>query len=125
MLDRIHIENFKGIKKKIVIELRPVTLLFGPNSAGKSSIIKALLYAKEIFLNNNIDPDGELNSKYGANLGSFKELIHKHDLRRTIKLGFDLDLMRSGDALEYDHKLELEEMNEPLAEELISSGIQP
>ncbi len=32
------IENFKGIRDPICIELKPVTLLFGPNSAGKSTI---------------------------------------------------------------------------------------
>ena len=42
-LTRIEIENFKGIGTRQSIDLRPITLLFGPNSAGKSTILQALL----------------------------------------------------------------------------------
>ena len=48
-LTRIEIENFKGIGKRQIIDLRPITLLFGPNSAGKSTVLHALHYAAEIF----------------------------------------------------------------------------
>ena len=43
-VSRIEIENFKGIGARQRIDLRPVTLLFGPNSAGKSPILPALHY---------------------------------------------------------------------------------
>ncbi|MDT8389640.1 MAG: hypothetical protein RRC34_03925 [Lentisphaeria bacterium] len=32
-------ENFKGIGKEVTVPLRPITLLFGKNSAGKSSVM--------------------------------------------------------------------------------------
>ena len=38
-LVRIEIENFKGIGTRQQIDLKPITLLFGPNSAGKSTIL--------------------------------------------------------------------------------------
>ncbi len=38
----IEIENFQSIEQRTRIELKPITLLFGPNSAGKSSIFDAL-----------------------------------------------------------------------------------
>src|SRR5437899_13049360 len=37
----ITIENFKGISQPVKVALRPITLLFGANSAGKSTIIQA------------------------------------------------------------------------------------
>ena len=43
-LSRIEIENFKGIGARQVIDLKPITLLFGANSAGKSTILQALHY---------------------------------------------------------------------------------
>ena len=53
MIKKIHITNFKGIKDTVTVELKPITLLFGPNSAGKSTIVQALHYAKEIFERKN------------------------------------------------------------------------
>jgi predicted ATPase len=38
----IELENFQSIKERTRIELKPITLLYGPNSAGKSSIFDAI-----------------------------------------------------------------------------------
>jgi predicted ATPase len=90
-LSRIEIENFKGIGAKQVIELRPITLLFGPNSAGKSTILQALHYVREILQRQNPDPDQTIAGGL-IDLGGFKNLIHNHDLSKsmTIKLVVDL-----------------------------------
>ena len=47
-LTRMEIANFKGIGSRQGIELRPITLLFGPNSVGKSTILQALHFLREI-----------------------------------------------------------------------------
>ena len=39
---RLEISGFKGIGSRQVIELAPLTLFLGPNSAGKSSVLEAL-----------------------------------------------------------------------------------
>lgn len=41
-ISAIEIENFQSIEQRTRIEFKPITLLFGPNSAGKSSIFDAL-----------------------------------------------------------------------------------
>jgi predicted ATPase len=41
-ISAIEIENFQSIQQHTRIDLKPITLLFGPNSAGKSSIFDAL-----------------------------------------------------------------------------------
>ena len=38
----IELENFQSIERRTRIDLKPITLLFGPNSAGKSSVFDAL-----------------------------------------------------------------------------------
>jgi predicted ATPase len=38
----IELENFQSIERRTRIDLKPITLLFGPNSAGKSTIFDAL-----------------------------------------------------------------------------------
>ena len=44
----ITIENFKGIGDAVTIPIRPITLLFGKNSSGKSTVLQALRYLREI-----------------------------------------------------------------------------
>ena len=44
----ITIENFKGIGDAVTIPIRPITLLFGKNSSGKSTVLQALRYLHEI-----------------------------------------------------------------------------
>jgi hypothetical protein len=46
-IERIVIENFKGIKK-LDLEVRPFTVLIGPQSVGKSTTAKLLYYFKDI-----------------------------------------------------------------------------
>ena len=46
-IERIVIENFKGIKK-LELEVRPFTVLIGPQSVGKSTTAKLLYFFKNI-----------------------------------------------------------------------------
>ncbi|WKZ70021.1 MAG: AAA family ATPase [Melioribacteraceae bacterium] len=94
MIKTIHITNFKGIKDTVSLELKPITLLFGPNSAGKSSIIQAIHFLKEILERKNYDPR---NTAYGGkalNLGGFRNLVHGHDEKLTVELAIELDLSK-------------------------------
>jgi len=100
-LTRIEIENFKGIGAghrdadgNVTlhrIDLRPITLLFGPNSAGKSTILQALHYLREILERGNIDPDRTIAGGL-IDLGGFATLVHNHELDRTVTLKVVLDL---------------------------------
>lgn len=86
------VENFKGISDPVRIEFKPITLLFGPNSSGKSTVIQALHYAHEIFERENVDPDETLIGGKSVNLGGFKNLVNNHDLSKSIAIRFELDL---------------------------------
>jgi AAA15 family ATPase/GTPase len=55
VLTAIEIENFKAFGERQRIELRPITLLFGPNSGGKSSVSHALHYFREVMCEGNLD----------------------------------------------------------------------
>lgn len=77
MITGISVENFKGIRERVEIELRPITLLFGPNSAGKSTILHALHYAREIFERHNLDADLTLAGGRYVDLGGFRNFLHK------------------------------------------------
>ena len=47
MLERLRIENFKAWRDTGALELAPLTILFGPNSSGKSSINHLLVMPKQ------------------------------------------------------------------------------
>ena len=96
MITKIAIENFKGIGERVEVELRPLTLLFGPNSAGKSSILHALHYAREIFERQNINPDRTIAGGGFVDLGGFPAFVHNHDLGQEVKISIQLDLRGTG-----------------------------
>lgn len=79
MLKRLQLKNFKTWKT-LDIEFGTVTGLFGTNSSGKSSIIQFLLLLKQT----KMATDRGLTLDFGGdnqlvNLGSFKDVIYKHD----------------------------------------------
>jgi hypothetical protein len=90
-LSRIEIENFKGIGKRQAVNLKPLTLLFGPNSVGKSTILQALHYLREILERRNIDPDVTIAGGL-IDLGGFATLVHNHEIDRAVRLKVLMDL---------------------------------
>lgn len=86
------IKNFKGIGSKQVVPLLPITLLFGPNSAGKSTVLHALNYLNDLV--NRFDPNGGVgqHGSTAMDLGGFGHFVHQHDKTRSIYLSTDLDL---------------------------------
>lgn len=87
MLKRLKLENFKAFES-LDLELAPVTVLFGPNSAGKSSIEQFILMLKQTKESTDRSQTLALDGPY-VNLGTFADLIHRHDESRT--LGWSLE----------------------------------
>ena len=92
MLTQISIENFKGIGEKVTIPIRPITLLFGPNSAQEYHL-QAMQYAYEILEHGNVDPDRTTLGGNAVDLGGFRNFVHDRDLNNTISLSFEMDAM--------------------------------
>jgi hypothetical protein len=97
MITGISIENFKGIRERVELELKPLTLLFGPNSAGKSTILHALHYAREVFERHNLDADRTITGGDFVDLGGFAGFVHGHDRGQSVVLRIDISL--EGDEL--------------------------
>jgi hypothetical protein len=83
-------QNYKGFVDTGWIDIRPITVLIGPNNAGKSSFITPLLLLKQTLDSRSEDialiTRGDL-----ANVGRFEDVVTDHDLRREIVLGLRWD----------------------------------
>ena len=92
LITAVEIENFKGIGRPMRVEFRPITLLFGNNSAGKSTVLHALCYAHEILSHGNVDVHKTDLGGDRIDLGGFHNLVHAHDPAAPVRLRFELDL---------------------------------
>src|SRR5215813_13367469 len=86
MITAVEIQNFKGIIARQRIDFAPLTLLFGANSAGKSTILQALLYLHEILERGSADVDRTELGGSVLELGGFARLVHCHEIDRAIVL---------------------------------------
>lgn len=98
MLRSLHIKNFKAWSDTGQIKLAPLTIIFGANSAGKSSLGHLLVALKQTALSADRKRALHLGDDNSLiDLGTFRECIYMHDLHRT--LGFELG-WRLADKLE-------------------------
>lgn len=89
MLTHLHIQNFKAWHDTGPIRLAPLTVIFGANSAGKSSLGHLLLALRQTVLSSDRRRPLRLGDENGLiDLGTFAECIHNHDLTRP--LAFEL-----------------------------------
>jgi hypothetical protein len=87
MITALELENFKGIGPRQRIEFAPLTLLFGANSAGKSTVLQALIYLHELIGRGGADVDRTELGGTTLELGGFHGLVHRHDANRAIVVG--------------------------------------
>ena len=94
MLRAIELENFKALGKSTRIELAPITLIYGENSAGKSTILQALSLLKQTLESRERARDTALLPKVEGglvDLGSFRELLFDHDLSKSARIGIAVE----------------------------------
>ncbi len=91
-LKSMTVKNFKGIDEHgITIDFAPITMLFGPNNAGKSTILQAMLLARQILCHNSADTNTVHGGGDSISLGSFADYVHKHEENRAITIRFDME----------------------------------
>ncbi|HHQ6576493.1 TPA: DUF3696 domain-containing protein [Serratia fonticola] len=89
-ITQLSLTNFRSFKTTQTINITPVTLLVGPNSSGKSSILLALFYLLKVIEKGQCNPQRieNLNNKY---IGGFINLIHGHDYLKKILIRIEFD----------------------------------
>ena len=77
MLTKWAIANFKSVADRVDFNLAPLTLLVGPNSSGKSTIIQSILLVAQTLSSRRSEPQLLLNGEF-VRLGVLDDLLHVH-----------------------------------------------
>jgi AAA15 family ATPase/GTPase len=95
MLFQYSLENFKAFSKPDPLSIRPITLIFGQNSSGKSSILQSLLLIKQS-IEEAENPETLLLPKGNlVDLGGYREFIHRHDVKQPFSFKLIIDTEES------------------------------
>jgi predicted ATPase len=89
-ISKLKIRNFKGVNEPTEFIIRPITLLIGPNSSGKSSCIHALAALAQTSKLQSSGRPLVLDDEYAqVHLGRFIEVIHSKSYGDAIGIGFE------------------------------------
>lgn len=96
MISEIQLENFKAFGSCQKVNIKPITLIYGANSAGKSSILQSLLLLKQTFEESS-DPKTPLLYKGSlTDQQNFSRCVNGRDVKKNIILGIEF-----GNELDY------------------------
>lgn len=85
MLTHLRIKNFKSWRDTGEIRLAPLTVFFGANSSGKSSLNQFLMMLKQTVESSDRQTSLHLGNRHTAvELGTFWDLIHHHQVAKGI-----------------------------------------
>ncbi len=101
MTRRIHalrVGNFKAFADNQRIPIKPITLIFGPNSAGKSSFIHSLALAHEAQFGREKRSLARLDVHHtevggsSIDLGGFRQYVHRGQLHKRVEWGAEIEV---------------------------------
>ncbi|GAB3518569.1 AAA family ATPase [Photobacterium alginatilyticum] len=90
-ITKLSLTNFRSFKETQTIEFAPVTLLFGPNSVGKSTVLMALFYLQQVLEKGQCNPL-RLEALGNKFVGGFKNLVHGRNLSKPIVIKIEYEV---------------------------------
>lgn len=130
MLTQLRFRNFKAWEDSGPIRLAPITVLFGANSAGKTSIPQLLLMLKQTAESSDRQRALQLgDSRTLVDVGTFYDALHGHDVTRPLELALSWTLPEplrvvdphssreyAGDSLAFTARVVADERHQPITE---------
>lgn len=86
--------NFKAFGPLQRVPLRPITLLYGANSAGKSSVLHALALAHHAVETGELDVQRTQIGGEAIDLGGFRQYVHRRQRDAQVELAFAMEAKR-------------------------------
>ena len=99
MLTAIRIGNFKAFSESQLIPIRPLTLIYGANSSGKSSVLHSLVLARHAQETGDLDVHRTNVGGESVDLGGFRQYVHRREVNRRVEWAMDLDTSSFKDRL--------------------------
>lgn len=100
MITGLQVGNFKAFSDTQNVPICPITLIFGPNSSGKSSLIHSLILAHHAMEKGELDVHRTAVGGESVDLGGFKQYVYHHDIDRSVILTFEFDATKLSGRLE-------------------------
>jgi energy-coupling factor transporter ATP-binding protein EcfA2 len=94
-LRAIRVTNLRSIKDSGWVQLKPLTLLVGANSSGKSTLLRLFPLLKQSVLQQTQGPMLWFDENF-VDFGGFNEALNSRAKEKVIELGFRLALPRDG-----------------------------
>lgn len=92
MLTALRIGNFKAFADTQRVPIRPLTFLYGANSAGKSSIIHGLVLARHVLDTGELDIHRTVVGGESVDLGGFRQYVHRREVGRRMEWSMEIDV---------------------------------
>lgn len=83
MFTAVDIKNFKAFSEWQSLSLAPITLVYGPNSSGKSSIIHSIMLLKQSLTRPSTQGGLVSNGEY-VDLGDYSSMVNEHDISKEM-----------------------------------------
>jgi AAA ATPase domain/Protein of unknown function (DUF3696) len=109
MLRTVRLRNFKGWEDTGKLRLAPITVFFGTNSSGKTSLLQALLLMKQTAATSDrsrvLFPGDETSM---VDLGTTADIVFAHDFGKRLRFELSWDLAQDVPTLEKGKTLAFE-----------------
>jgi hypothetical protein len=99
MLTALRIGNFKAFAESQRIPVRPLTLIYGANSSGKSSVLHSVILARHAQETGDLDVHRTNVGGESVDLGGFRQYVHRREANRRVEWAMDLDTSSFKDRL--------------------------
>jgi hypothetical protein len=92
VITELGIGNFKAFGDTQRVPIKPLTLIFGANSSGKSSLIHGLLLARHVWQGGDPNAHSLRGLAESVDLGGFQQFVFGQDYQRKVRLGIEFSL---------------------------------
>ena len=95
-LTKIGLQNFKAFKEEEEFEIKPITLVYGYNSSGKSSFLHSLLFLDEFMRSGNVDVHRPTLGGGEVDLGGYKQFVNRAEISKYGPSCFKTEFEKEG-----------------------------
>jgi len=90
MIKKIYLKNYRAFEE-ISLDFSKINLFFGPNNSGKSSLLSSINLLSQTLQSRDPNVPILLNGNL-EELGTFKDIVFKNEVKRTIKIGIGVEV---------------------------------